>query len=154
MPRDNSNRKDNIKSSLLRRILTVPRLPENALNIFNNNDGNAGVLQISIPNETYSPVLIARGIGVFNFGGIETSDDGVSITKIIIDDVVVFDSTLAGSVLKNVFAHSDTTIGSIAGNTPPYLVNEFIEIYGTNENRNRGWWGTNESIFISLVPIE
>jgi hypothetical protein len=146
--------KQNIKSSLLRRILTVPRLPENALNIYNNDDQNAGVLEVTIPNETYSPVLIAKGTGVFNFGGIETSDDGVSITKIIIDDIVVFDSDLAGGVLKNVFAHSDTTIGSIAGNTPPYLVNEFIEIYATNNNRNRGWWGTNETIFISLVPIE
>ncbi len=154
MPRDNSNRKNNIKSSLLRRILTVPRLPENALNIFNNNDGNAGVLQISIPNETYSPVLIARGEGVFNFGGVETSDEGVSITKIVIDDVVVFDSNIANNVLKNVFAYNDSSIGRIASNTPPYLVNEYIEIYATNNNRNRGWWGTSETIYLSLVPIE
>lgn len=147
-------RKNNIKSSVLRRILTIPRLPENALNIYNNEEGNAGVLEVTIPNETYQPVLIARGEGVFNFGGIETSDEGVSITKIIIDDVTVFDSDLSGNVLKNVFSYTTSSIGRIAPNTPPYLINEYIEIYATNSNRNRGWWGTNESIFISLVPIE
>lgn len=147
-------RKNNIKSSVLRRILTIPRLPENALNIYNNEEGNAGVLEVTIPNETYQPVLIARGEGVFNFGGIETSDEGVSITKIIIDGVTVFDSGLSGSTLKNVFSYTTSSIGRIASNTPPYLINEYIEIYATNSNRNRGWWGTNESIFISLVPIE
>jgi len=146
--------KDSIKSSVLRRILTIPRLPENALNIYNNEEGNAGVLEVTIPNETYQPELIARGEGVFNFGGIETSDEGVSITKIVIDDVTVFDSSLSGSTLKNVFSYTTSSIGRIASNTPPYLINEYIEIYATNSNRNRGWWGTNESIFISLVPIE
>lgn len=147
-------RKGNIKSSVLRRIMTVPRLPKNALNIYNNEESNAGVLEITVPNETYNPILVTRGEGVFNFGGIETTDEGVSITKVIIDDVVVFNSDIAGNVLKSIFSHTETSIGKIASNTPPYLINDYIEVYATNTNRNRGWWGTSESIYISLVPIE
>lgn len=146
--------KANIKSSLLRRILTVPRLPEYALNTYDDTDGTvAGVIEVTIPNETYQPITVVRGSGVFNFGGIEISDEGVSITKVIIDDTVVFDSAVSGTVLKRVFSNNGTGIGKIASNTTPYLINEYIEIQAINENRIKGN-DTSSSIYIALVPIE
>jgi len=149
-----ANKHKEIKSSLLKRIITVPRLPVHALNIYNTSEiQNAGVIQVTIPNETYTPILVLSGSGTFNFGGIETSDVGVSITKIIIDNVTVFDSSLAGDVLKSVFSYDNNAIGKISANTPPYLVNEKIEIYATNENKKRGN-NHSEIIFLSLVPIE
>jgi hypothetical protein len=146
--------KNNIKSSLLRRIITVPRLPEYALNTYDDTDSTvAGVIEVTIPNETYQPITVLRGSGVFTFGGIEISDEGVSITKVIIDDTVVFDSSISGSVLKRVFSNDGTGIGRIASNTTPYLINEYIEIQAINENRKR-WRDRSASIYIALVPIE
>lgn len=146
---------DMIKTSLLRRVITVPRLPENALSNFGEfANSNGGVINIDIPNGTSNTKLLVAN-GIFNFGGIDTSSDDISITKIIIDGIAVFDYDVSGYVLNRVFSNSTGSVSDIAGNTPPYLVNESIEIYGFNSARTNGWWGgRSETLYVSLVPIE
>lgn len=138
-----------IKSSTLRRILSVPTLPENALNAYvQTGQESAGVFAITIPNDTIIPIKVIEGHGVYGFGGINTSSYDVSITKIIIDDVTVFDSELAGGVLKTVFSGEDGK-----GFAASYLVNKHIVVYATNTQKIKGN-NTEEIIYISLVPIE
>lgn len=142
-----------IKSSMLKRILSTPMLPENALNSYvETGQEYAGVYAITIPNETNVPIKVIEGHGIYEFGGIDTSSPEVSITKIIIDDVTVFDSIIAGGVLKNVFS-GGTIQGELSSNTPPYLINNYITVYATNTQKSRGN-NTEEVIYISLVPIE
>lgn len=149
MPNDNS-----IKSSLLKRILTVPRLPPYALNAYDDtNTSSAGVIEVTIPNETNTPITVIKGTGIFNFGGVEISNEEISITKIIIDDIVVFDSEISGRVLKRVFSNDETGIGKISSNTTPFLINEYIEIQASNSAKIRGN-DTKGTIYISLVPIQ
>lgn len=146
---------DNIKTSLLRRVITVPRLSKNALNIYGEVvSDNGGVLEIEIPNGTPNTILLDAN-GIFNFGGIESSTDDISITKIIIDHTVVFDSEISGYNLKRVFSGRSEEFSDIGGNTPPFLVNEKIEIFGFNNGRTNGRWGREPGVlYIALVPIE
>lgn len=145
---------ENIRSSLLKRILSVPRLPKYALNAYDDTDSSsAGVIEVTIPHETNTPITVIRGSGIFNFGGIEVSNEEISITKIIIDDVVVFDSQISGRILKRVFSNDNTIIGTIASNTAPYLINGYIEIQATNITKIRGN-DTSGIIYISLVPLQ
>jgi len=150
-----SNRRfDKISTSLLRRVITVPRLPEHALSNFGDYaNPNGGVINMEIANGTSNTLLVSAN-GIFNFGGIDTSSDDIAITKIVIDGVDVFDYDVSGYVLNRVFSSTSGNLSDIAGNTPPYLVNESIEIYGYNNAKTNGWWGSrSETLYVSLVPI-
>ena len=146
-----------LKSSLLKRILSVPKMAEYALNIYDGNVGStAGVIEITIPNGNIEPIEIVNATGVYNFGGIGVSDSQVFITKIIIDDIVIFDSSIAGKELNSVFSNDDTLTGAVASNSPPFLINHKLQVFAKNTNKYKGNKPEKnmETIFLSLVPIE
>lgn len=145
---------ESIKTSLLRRVITVPRLSEGALN--NSSDfsnSNGGVVEVTLPKGTSESKLL-EAKGIYNFGGLNTSAQDLSVTKIVIDGYIVFDSKKAGYDLKTIFSSLGDAGASIGGNTPPYLVNESIEIHAFVSPRP--WWGGDRTttMFVSLVPIE
>lgn len=127
---------------------TIPMLTDNALQSY---EGVAGVFRINVPNGTMSPVMVLDAKGTFAFGGIDRLNTEIYITKIVIDGSVVLDKN-PGDYLTSVFSNNtDSMENVIAGNTPPFLVNDSIQIYAVNyANGNKH----DNTLVISLVPID
>lgn len=144
--------RSNVKSSVLQRIKKIPKLSEYAINTYTNNDQNhGGTINVTVPGSE-EPLLVLDAEGIFAFGGIgkESWRDNIKITKIIIDDTVVFDYEQNENNIKidTLFQNSDNTM-NVGGNTPPFLVNHSIKIYCLNTQQYYPG-----EIFVSLVPIE
>ena len=144
--------RNNIKSSVLQRIKKIPQLSKNAINTFTENDQTVGgTVNVTVPG-SIDPILVLDAEGIFAFGGVgkESWRDNIKITSIIIDGISVFDYTDNTNNLKldTLFQNIDAT-KNVGANTPPFLVNDSIQIYCTNSDEY--WPG---EIYVSLVPIQ
>lgn len=148
-----TRKRENIKASCLKRLKTIPMLAENALQSFRDI---AGVFYIDVPPETTQPIMVLNAQGTFAFGGLTSDNTEIYISKIVIDDLVVLDRT-PGDYLASVFASKTEAVGDvIAGNTPPFLVNNHIQIYAVNHSKSKGNGNSSSTntLAVSLVPIE
>ncbi|ASV44179.1 hypothetical protein PBI_SCTP2_164 [Salicola phage SCTP-2] len=144
--------KNIIRSSVLQRIKKIPKLSKNAINTFTKNAQTiGGTINVTVPG-SIEPILVLDAEGIFAFGGIgkESWRDNIKITNIIIDGTAVFDYTYNINNLKLDSLFQDTNATKNVGhNTPPFLVNDSIQIYCINSDQY--WPG---EIYISLVPIQ
>ena len=147
--------REKIKASMLRRMRRIPKLAPGALD---NEEDVGGVYMIEVPPETYQPLMVVDARGTFAFGGIVSENDNIFISKIVIDNEVIMDRGVE-NYLSSVFSRKtdSTAAETIAGNTPPFLVNDSIQIYAVNYSRRRGWWWSSRGdnmLQLSLVPIQ